>query len=366
MKNQPIPSPLPTTNHGTGSTSKKRDELSLCTVVFCLLVIFIHVSSDPLDTYRQDSILYLITLSLHRLSSFVVQGFLFLSGVKLFLHFSSDSFSYKKFYLSRLCRVVLPYIAAVAIYYAYYLVLGLRTFSVTDILRHIFLGDLVSHFYFVVIICQFYLLMPLWRALAKKADPTLTLLVSMILMLILKKHLPEILQVLGFPWFNHNHRLFTSYLFYFVFGMFVGLRYDRFREMLRKQTTAITAAWVVTAAVNCLFFYWNSIGKYYPHWLEDFHVLYCILSVLLVLILADRMAKKDFYQNRIRPAVSLVDKASYHIYLIHPIFIFLSDMLLFPLAIGSVSLRYLIRFIVVYLLSLSMSLLWKIRLKKER
>ncbi len=347
--------------------TKKRPELSLCTVIFCILVIFIHVSSEPVSTYRTDSALFVLTLSLHRLSSFVVQGFLFLSGLKLFLNFrTGGSFSYKKFFLSRLRRVVLPYLAAVVMFYAYYLVTGVYSFSLPNLLRHIFLGDLVSHFYFVVIICQFYLLIPLWRLMAKHMDPTVTLICSLILMLILKQHLPEILQVLGLPWFEHNHRLFTTYLFYFVLGVFAALSYDSFLEMLRKQTAAITASWLVTAVVNCLFLYWIKIGKYYPYWLESLHVLYCFLSILLTLTLADRICGTDFYQNKLRSAVSLVDKASYHIYLLHPIFIFITDRIMGQVGTESISVRYLIRVAAVYAVSLGMSLLWKVRIPRKR
>lgn len=346
--------------------NKKRDELSLCAVIFCLLVIFIHISAEPVTSYRTDSILFILTLSLQRLSSFVVQGFLFLSGVKLFLRFradGSDGFSYGKFYLSRLKRVVLPYLAAVVLFYAYDLVMGLKTFSLPDLIRHVFLGDLVSHFYFVVIICQFYLLIPLWRLMAKHANPIITLICTLILMMILKQHLPEILQVFGAPWFEHNHRLFTSYVFYFVLGVFAGLHYDRFLAILREQTGFLAAAWLVTAVVNCLFLYWINIGKYYPLWLENLHILYCFLSILLTLAAADRICHTDFCRSRLHSAVSLVDKASYHIYLIHPIFIFIADQVMLGVGIDSVSLRYLIRFVVVYALSGGMSLLWKISKK---
>ncbi len=350
-------------------SSPKRPELSLCTVIFCLLVIFIHVSSEPVSTYRTDSVLFVLTMSLHRLSSFVVQGFLFLSGVKLFLNFrpnGDDSFSYRKFYLSRLRRVVLPYLAAVVMFYAYYLVSGVYSFSIPNFLRHIFLGDLVSHFYFVVIICQFYLLIPLWRFMAKRANPTMILIGSLILMIILGRHLPEILQVFGVPWFDHNHRLFTSYLFYFVLGVFVGTNYDRFLEMLRKQTTAITAAWLVTAAINCFFLYLIKIGKYYPYWLDTFHVLYCYLSILLSLTMADRICRTDFFKNKLSKAAALVDKASYHIYLVHPIFIFLTDRVLNKIGVESISLRYLLRFLAVYALSIGMCFLWKVRFPKKK
>ena len=107
--------------HHHAASGNRRDELSICNVVFCLLVIFIHVSSEPVSFYEKQSVLYVCTLSLWRMSSFVVQGFIFLSGVKFFL--KTDGFSYKKFYLSRVKRVVVPYILASCLFYAYFLLI---------------------------------------------------------------------------------------------------------------------------------------------------------------------------------------------------------------------------------------------------
>lgn len=344
---------------------QKRDELSVCNVVFCLLVIFIHVSAEPVTLYNKQSILYILVLSLWRLSSFVVQGFLFLSGVKLFLHYTPDGFSYKKFFFSRFKRVVIPYILAVGLFYAYFFVTNAMEITLPGFLRHLFVGDLTSHFYFVIIICQFYLLMPLWRAMAQHASPLIALPCSLILMMILKQYLPEILRVLfGIEDFRHNSRLFTSYVFYFVLGIFCGLSYERFRETLRKQKKAITIGWIVTAFINCLFLYWNSTGKYYAQWLDNFHILYSFFAILLSLLAAEKLSGTGFYREKLLPFFSRMDKVSYSVYLIHPLFIFLTDQVMRHTGISSVSLRYLLRFIVVYPLTCGVCLLWQIVRKK--
>jgi len=95
-------------------------EFSICSVIFCLIVVFIHVSSEAVTLYNKQSVIYIIVLSLWRLSSFVVQGFIFLSGLKLFL--KSGGFSYKRFYISRLKRVVIPYIVVFCLFYLYFVI----------------------------------------------------------------------------------------------------------------------------------------------------------------------------------------------------------------------------------------------------
>ncbi|MBE6598779.1 MAG: acyltransferase [Ruminococcaceae bacterium] len=328
---------------------KKREELSLLNVFFCLLVIFIHVTAEPVTLYLKDSPLYILTLSLHRLSSFVVQGFIFLSGVKLFLNFGVDDFSYGKFFISRLKRVVVPYIIAFAVFYGWFILLGVIEPSLPSFLRYLVIGDITSHFYFVIIICQFYLLIPLWRRMAKSGNALISIVSSLIVMIILKQHLPELPRFLfGIENFPHTSRLFTSYLFYFVLGVFAGLHYDDMMKALRKQTKAVGVAWTVTALVNCIFIYLNSIGAYYALWLENFHILYCFLSIMLCLILGDKAVHRKNYAKRIRPTVKLMDKPSYYVYLIHPLFIFALDRTMNLMGMQSVSLRYLLRFAVVY------------------
>jgi len=97
---------------------QRRGELSMASVIFMMLVIFIHTASEGVSGYRVDSMQFVLLQSLHRLSSFVVQGFLFLSGLKLFLP-SKKPFSYQKFYLSRLKRVLLPYLLVFSLIYVY-------------------------------------------------------------------------------------------------------------------------------------------------------------------------------------------------------------------------------------------------------
>lgn len=343
------------------SGTKKRRELSVCNVVFCLLVLFIHISAEPVTLYDKQSVLYIATLSLWRLSSFVVQGFLFLSGVKLFLP-TTRRFSYRKFYLSRLKRVVLPYIAAFVLFYLFFLATGAVEANPLDAARRLALGDLTAHFYFVVVIVQFYLLMPLWRAMAKRGSPLLSVVTSLLLMAILKQYLPEILRVLfGVADFPHNSRLFTSYLFFFILGVFCGEHYERFWKALREQKKAVIVGWILTAFVNCVFIYWNSVGVYYAQWLDNFHILYCFLSILLSLLAAERISVLERRRGRLATLITRIDEASYTVYLVHPLFIFLFDRVARRVGIESVSLRYLLRFIVVYALSCGLCFLFRKR-----
>ena len=183
----------------------RKIEISASSVIFMILVIFTHVVAEAVSKYQTDSSIFVIAQSAHRLSAFVVQGFVFLSGLKLFLP-SDKPFSYKKFYLSRITRVVIPYILAFAIFYLYTWYAGYINPSVSHFFTEMLTGGLIGHFYFIAIICQFYLLMPLWRWMSRK-DPILVLPICLLLMIVFKSAVPEIATVLGHT-FELNARMF--------------------------------------------------------------------------------------------------------------------------------------------------------------
>lgn len=60
-------------------------ELSYLNLTFCILVALIHILSEPVSSLDRSSLQYFVVMIPHRLSSFVVQGFIFLSGLKLCL-----------------------------------------------------------------------------------------------------------------------------------------------------------------------------------------------------------------------------------------------------------------------------------------
>lgn len=63
----------------------RRPELSRLNVLFCLLVVFIHVASHPVSTLDPLSWQYALVLIPQRLAFVSVPGFFLLSGLKLTL-----------------------------------------------------------------------------------------------------------------------------------------------------------------------------------------------------------------------------------------------------------------------------------------
>ncbi|MGN1116853.1 MAG: hypothetical protein ACI4TH_09805, partial [Candidatus Ornithomonoglobus sp.] len=73
----------------------RKNEISIINALLCLIVVLIHIVSAPLSRLTIDAPIYKYFLAFHRLSAFVVQAFIFISGMKAFLAnktYKSDKF----------------------------------------------------------------------------------------------------------------------------------------------------------------------------------------------------------------------------------------------------------------------------------
>lgn len=346
------------------NVQKRKLELSAASVALMLLVIFIHVVSEAVTSFDRASVQYAVVLSFHRLSSFAVQGFIFLSGLKLFL--TRRDFSAGRFYLGRIRRVVLPYIAAFTVFFVYFVLT--RRISRVGYFSELAAGGLVGHFYFVVVICQFYLLMPLWRLIVKKCSPAVALPVALVLMIICGSSMPEIIRSLFGIEFAYNARLFTTYLFYFVAGAFAGASYDSVKAELYRHRRGIYALSAAAGAVDCLLIWMIYTRRAYPSYAENVHVLYCISAIAALFCLSVTLTEKCG-SGRLEKSIVTLDLASYNVYLIHPLFIFITESILYRLVISSISLRFAVKFVLTYALSIGICVLWemlKAQMKKRK
>ncbi len=337
----------------TDMGKKRRQDIVFLNILFCLLVIWIHISSEVITQMDRGQTMYWTVLVSSKLSAFVVQGFILLSGVKLFL--KADSIHYGKFYLSRLTTVVLPYIAWVFIYYLYFCSKDYFVFSWAELGRFILVGDLSAHFYFVVVIVQFYLLAPLWMFLFKKSNPTVVLLISLMITVICGLSLDEILATI-FPGrsFPHLDILFLRYLVYWVAGCMIGLHYQEFKNYLRRRWLWITALFLVCGFMKAWFTVYFAGGG--PAWMDQIHILYCISAILFFYMLAQLFAEGGKFL--LKPLVWL-DHSTYHIYLVHCLVIFITNEVMTRYGITNLATRFGYRALAAYLGSILFCLIWQ-------
>lgn len=334
-------------------TGKRRQDIVFLNILFCLLVILIHISSEVITEMSRSQTMYWVVLVLSKMSAFVVQGFILLSGVKLFL--KAGNLNYGKFYLSRLTSVVLPYIAWVFIYYLYFCYKDYYVFSWAELGSFLLNGKLSAHFYFVVVIVQFYLLLPVWVLFFKRANPAVVLLISLMITVICGMSLDSILATL-FPdrSFPHLDLLFPRYLIYWAAGCMIGLHYQEFKNYLRKRWISITLLFLVCGAIKAWFTVYFAGGG--PLWMDQIHILYCISALLFFYMAAQMFAEGGAFL--LKP-LSWLDKSTYHIYLVHCLIIFLANEWMTQRGITDLAVRFGWRALFAYLGSILLCLLWQ-------
>ncbi len=328
---------------------KRITEISLMNIFFAMLVILIHLCSKHLSAPDKFAIEYKVILSVWRLSSFVVQGFIFLSAFKFFSR-DERSFKYGKFYLSRLTEIVIPYVVFSVIYYFLFLHLGFYPEGqnhLSYILHGLYKTNIVGHFYFVIIILQFYLLMPLWRFLNKRVKYHYLLPVALIITVIYSYYFPE------------SDKSILKYLIYWVFGMCFGKHYSDAKKYSKELFPLTLILFICCGVADASLMWCNLAGVYAFPYLEYLHILYSSLAILFFFEVARKF--KGIYKFKVLKAVN---GASYYIYLSHCIFIYLFDYVIIHKIADLTSHPSIVRWAFVYIASILFSVLF-VNIKKR-
>lgn len=369
---------------------RKITEISVYEFYMCMFVITIHLLSDGVDNFARWSAESIIFSSLTRIISFAVPGFIFTSAIKLFYKYSDRKFSYPKFLFDRFLKVYIPYVIAVCIYYIVYVfVLTLDeypSFNWTQLGSYIWSGNISAQFYFVILIVQFYLLMPIWRLLSKlKSVPSLAVVIAAALALTIlsRMYFPQaaaaILEQLGkieipniklfssFTLFNplsgysagieqvqalaaYTNKSFSSYLVFWICGMYIGLNYDAFSEKIKSGKLVIYIGWLVFAVAHCVLSYLRFCGVIRYTFEPTIVVLFCIFSIFGFLIYIDRVTFN--LESRGKGFLTSIAGASYEIYLIHCLVIMVVTYYLKQADIDSTMTRFWITAVITYTFSI--------------
>ena len=321
------------------SGKKRLVELSFLNVIFTVMVIFVHIFSEPVTSLDKSSVQYFVIFAPWKLFQFVVQGFVFISGVKLFMR-DKTSENIGTFYLGRLKRVVLPYLIWVIIYWGYFVAVGWINADAGEFFRYLLTGDISAQFYFVIIICQMYLLTPVISKILKKTDSFTPVIYSLFISLILGQHLPGIVSLFAPEYyFAYNDRIFTTYLFYFIAGAVVGKNYERVKKLLLSAKISIFIMFGFFALSNLALSYLTSSGRIYIGWLETLHFAYSVSAVLAFFTAFVLLSEKCADTPRF---IKMLDSSSYMLYLSHVLVLFIIRRHLDRFMITDIGVRFII------------------------
>ena len=345
----------------------RKNELSRMNLLLCMLVIFIHVSSYPVDVYRHDNPLYVLTLFAYRMSGFAVQGFIFLAGLRFTISCSRDSFTLRKYYAGRFFRVIVPYLIAVAVYYAYFIVRFHLPGNWRELFHHMISGDLASHFYFVILLIQFILAAPVWVWLVRWADSPFRCFLVLFGAFFLGSvfggfYLEQLVEILfsGFE-YEYSDRTFTTYLIYWVLGLVAGAHYEKTKDALVKHIRPLLCLWLSSAATECALSWIHYTGTAdIASWLNYAHMFYSLCSILFFFSLAIRITQ---HRPALSAAARVMDHASYQIYLWHIIPLYEAEIFAERTGMNYITGIFLVRIIFTYGITLlvCMSLTWLVR-----
>lgn len=326
----------------------RKPALSWLNVLFCLLVVLIHTLSSSISSLEPTSWQYLLLLIPQRLAFVAVPGFFLLSGLKLFLHLPE---SVPRYYGKRVRTILVPYLIAVVVYYAYFVRLGWLSFSWRELGYYFLTGRVSSHLYFVVALVQFILLTPLWIRWVERYSAVVMLPLSIVVSWLSGRYLGAYLELV-FPGlgFALNDRVFATYLCYFLAGCYIGKNYERFLVLLRKNRVPITAAFVVLALGDAVGSGLQFSGRAYFPGLEEIHLAYQGCAILFFFQIAAGVGELP------RPLKRL-DQVSYLVYLYHCLAISIFDC--FGAFVSDEGLRLLIKLPFVYGTVIAGCILWR-------
>jgi peptidoglycan/LPS O-acetylase OafA/YrhL len=352
---------------GVNLATSRKPTLSVAGALFCLIVIFIHIVSPVISGADRSTLKYTAALSAWRLSAFVVQGFVLTAAVKLGLKFKNGDVDWKRYYLSRVTRILIPYILWVAVYYLWFWLRRYYEFSPADLLRYILVGDLAAHFYFVVTIVQFYALAPLWKALTDRMHAAIALPAAALVSLLSAQYLPQLLSLAGINDFAWSDRVFTTYLIWWIAGLYIGRDWDAFARSLERGRVIIALSALLFGLLDARLSFGSWVqGEWYA-FAEPVHMLYAACAIMLMLSLG-AMVREGSLLSKISVTI---DGAGYGIYLSHVLVLSITNVILDSFGITGLAARFIITAAVVYTVSLAANIGYykikaKIKLKSHR
>ncbi len=303
-------------------------------VIFIFGVLANHATTAVTTPMKTDSVPYIIMLASHLILHFTRMGFMFISGLVLFLqYYHRKNNSWPAFWVKRYKGSGIPYVLWNCIYTLFVAVAAQQTLTMTQwgqqVWQHLLHAD-GFYMYYLLVMFQLYLIFPLLVKLFKSLKTTrnhlwllgISALVQLLFLFWAKYRFPYIDHT-GWPYMFANYGNFIgSYQFYFLGGAFVSIHYQETIAFLRKHHRAIYWLTALLAVGTQGLYQFNvkvlGLTRHYAELIhQPYLFVYATMMVLTVFLLSLEYAKR-----RTRPHwqwfakfVALSSKISFGIYL---------------------------------------------------
>lgn len=316
---------------------RKLNELYIFTTILCCFVVMTHLTSYPVTHLLKGSWQHMLFYFVNKFIQFTVPGFIFLSGLKLMYSYQNKEFRFGSFFKKRFTKIIIPYMIWYCIYYAFFR--QLNFVQKKNITQHVFsllIGDLVSPFYFITIIFQFYILFGLIFYLFQKWNHKIIVGVVFVFQLL----------YLQYTFLPYEDRFFGTYLIYFILGCFAALHLEQWKTFLKKYSSILFVIFLGIGAWYLYFAYMSHVfGTAFPFWriISCFYIISAILVFYSICIFYCETKEKFFFRQFV-----LIEEASYFIYLTHSFAIYCCQQLYYSFQTKSIDGQFLFTTIMTY------------------
>ncbi len=311
-------------------------EIDFMRVFFIFGVLLVHTLSIYKDQLDPSSAEFFSLAGLHASLHFTRMGFMFMTGIVLFLGYRHIKLDPWQFWRKRFLAVGIPYLFWNLIY-----LLGTNFssysngFKLTGLFKDWILalihGDL-GYIYYVLVTMQLYLIFPAIKYILErfKNDHLIFFLLSLFFQILLsffiKYQLPTI-DTSHWPYlFSHYGVFVLTYQCYFLAGAIAAYHYEKISQLVTKHIKKIAALLTLMIPIMWGYYLFDRFilmmtDKQAKSVHQPLFIFYSFLVIAAALYLGLQYAKK-----RTRPSnqkfsafISLGAKLSFGIYLIQPL-----------------------------------------------
>lgn len=318
-------------------------ELNYMNAIACLLVILIHVLSLGITSADRSSWQAAVIYFPWRLAAFVVPMFLYTGAVKMARQFEGRAVTvktYVQYCLQRIRKIYVPYVIWVILYYVCFKQINYVRGEPQEFFSYLLIGNLSSPFYYVVIVMQFYFLMPVWIRMLKHIPAWLAVSISLLITFCMQQ-CSYILSLCGIT-FPYSDRVFLTYMIFWTVGLYVGKYYDAVARALPcKSATLCCAVILFCAALS----YIQYTGSYLGFNMNDIKMVSDLLSIVFLHSVCLKLTRAP---DTMQHFLQKLYESSFFVYLSHCLFLTLGTACLQGMGVHSLSLLLVARFCICY------------------
>lgn len=323
---------------------EKHEELNYFNAISCLAVILIHVLSYSVVALQKQSWQFAAVFFPWQIAAYVVPAFLFCGAVKLSFQINESKLpSWPVYMKRRIQKVYLPYVVATVVYFLVFGIFGKLGLSLKQLLHYLLVGDVSAPLYYIIVVMQFYLLLPLWKWLVQKIPASIALPAAAMIYMLMPQEASAVTQI-GVA-FRYTDRVFPTYLVFWVLGLYVGKHYESVSDALNGHRKAAGCSMLLVLLFAFVSYRLNLEAKS-PLGTGGMKMFSDVLTIigLLSLCLWIQQSKHE----RVKKLLTAIHTVSFPVYLYHCLFLELGNGALRRLGIRNEGLLLLMRALICY------------------